>query len=227
MLDSGIAQAVMVSSFDALRSPGRRIADAGSVATQGRVDSVRLFSKVPFEAITTLALDTSSLTSAHLAQVLLVERYGIRPATVDCAPDLQSMLSQCDACVIIGDKGMLADGTGLHVMDLGLEWHGLTGLPFVWAAWIGNSSLDEALAEHLARARDWGVRHIELVARQTQAAVNWPGDSCREYLVSTMDYRLGAEHLAGLREFQRLLLKHGFLTVEHFPEVVHPGVAAS
>ena len=93
-----------------------------SISSLGEAASVRLFSKWPFREIQSLALDASSLTSNHLAQVLLAERYGVRPTICHLAPDLSAMLSQADACVLIGDKGMEADGAGLEVMDLGSEW---------------------------------------------------------------------------------------------------------
>jgi predicted solute-binding protein len=40
--------------------------------------------------------------------------------------------------VIIGDKGFEADGTGLIDIDLGNAWTDMTGLPFVWAMWLGK-----------------------------------------------------------------------------------------
>jgi predicted solute-binding protein len=219
LLETGEAQAVLVSSFDSLRRPGRRIS-GGCVSTYGDAQSVRIFSKVPLNQIKTLALDTSSLTSIHLAQVVLIENYGIRAEVVNMPPDLQTMLGRCDAAVIIGDKGMVAHGEGLHVTDVGAEWHKLTDLPFVWAAWIGGSGLTEDLAGHLELANEWGQEHLDQVIEETQAQVNWPGDSCRFYLSSIMNYRLTDAHLEGLRFFQRLLLKHGFLSEDNFPKVV-------
>lgn len=220
LLDSGTCHVAMASSFEALRTPGRKIADAGCVGTIGEVQSVRLFSKVPFGSIRTLALDASSLTSVHLGQILLSERYGVSPETIDMQPDLRTMLETNDACLIIGDKGMLADGSGLQVMDLGLEWRELTGLPFVWAAWIGSEGLTEELSSHLARAQEWGEKHMDEVVGKTQVQVRWPGDSCRDYLTRIMSYRLTDEHLAGLQAFHRYLLKHRFVQQEAFPEIV-------
>ena len=224
LLDSGEAAAVLVSSFDSLCHPGRRIA-AGCVSTYGDAQSVRIFSKVPFAEIKTLALDTSSLTSIHLAQVVLIENYGVRAKVFGMEPQLETMLGRCDACVIIGDKGMVANGSGLIISDVGAEWHKLTELPFVWAAWIGNEDLDEELAGHLEKANEWGQSHLEQVIEETQAEVNWPEDACRFYLSEIMNYRLTDKHLEGLRLFQRLLLKHGFLQEDNFPQLVRAKAA--
>ncbi len=219
LLDAKTVQAALVSSFDSFSTPNRRIG-AGCVSTFGDAQSVRLFSKVPFEDVKTLALDASSLTSIHLAQVALIENYGVRAKTVGMKPDLALMLGRCDACVIIGDKGMVANGEGLLVTDLGAEWLKMTDLPFVWAAWIGNEGLDEPLAEYLEAANRWGQEHLDEVIQETQAQVHWPGDSCRQYLAEIMNYTLTEKHVEGLRFFQQLLLKHGFLKEDWFPTVV-------
>ena len=219
LIDAGEVQAALVSSFDALRSPGRKVG-GGCVSTFGEAQSVRLFSRVPFDQIRSLALDKSSLTSIHLAQVVLAESYGLKPETRSLAPDLDSMLSACDAAVIIGDKGMLARADGLHVLDLGSAWASLTSLPFVWAAWIGGEAFDEELAGLLEEANAWGQEHLDEVIEDTQREVHWPGDSCRRYLAEIMNYNLTDRHLDGLWKFQELLVKNGLLEQSEFPEVV-------
>lgn len=220
MLDSGSAQAVLVSSFDALRTPNRTVAAGCSISTKGDAQSVRIFSKVPIKDICTLALDTSSLTSIHLAQVVLIENYGVMPDVLHMQPDLNTMLGKCDACVIIGDKGMTANAEGLTVLDAGAEWRKLANLPFVWAAWVGREDMPNDLARHLLNAKEWGQKHLSLICDETQRECRWPGDSCRRYLTEIMNYDLTDEHLAGLKAFQGLLLKHGFLREDHFPRVV-------
>ncbi|MGV3619080.1 MAG: menaquinone biosynthetic enzyme MqnA/MqnD family protein [Fimbriimonas sp.] len=153
MLETGEADAILVSSVDALRTPGRRMAAGTCIGSDGPVKSVRLFSKVPPKRIRRLALDASSMTSNRLAQILLADGYGVRDLElVTRPPDLAGMLEDCDAGVLIGDIGMTTDGTGLHVLDMGEEWKRLTGKPFVWAAWIGGERLTPRLALHLYAA---------------------------------------------------------------------------
>jgi predicted solute-binding protein len=226
LLDSGSAQAVLVSSFDALRTPGRKIAAGCSISTPAEAQSVRLFSKVPIKDIKTLALDSSSLTSIHLCQVALIENYGVRPQVVSMAPDLPSMIAECDACLIIGDKGMLADGEGLTVLDIGAEWGKITDLPFVWATWVGRDDLSPDLVTHLIRAREWGQKFLNEVISETQAECHWPEGWCDHYLRVIMNYELSDRHIQGLKLFQQLLLKNGFITEAKFPEIVEPVAAA-
>ncbi len=220
MLDSGAAQAVMASSFDALRTPGRRIAAGVSISSLGAAESVRLFCKVEPGRIATLAWDASSLTSNHLALVVLAERYGARPAARNMPPARDAMLAECDAAVLIGDNGLAADSDGVTVLDLGVEWVALTGLPFVWALWIGGRALDESLAEQLQQARDWGVRNLDQVTLEAAEETPFDVETCRHYLGEIMNYDLAADHLAGFRRFGELLVKNRLLPQAHFPTVI-------
>lgn len=153
LLNAGEITAALVSSIESFGPGPRQVADGICIASDGPVESVRLFSKVPFEAIETLVLDQSSLTSNRLAQILLAELHGVRPELVTHQPNLHSMLEHADACVLIGDIGMSTDGAGLHVMDLGEAWTQHTGLPFVWALWVGIGAMTVELSTLLNAAR--------------------------------------------------------------------------
>lgn len=222
LLDAGNAEAVLASAFDALRTPGRTYAAGVAIASNAAVESVRLFSKVPFAEIRRLALDASSLTSNALAQGLLAEFYGARPGCEPAPPNLQEMLSDFDAGILIGDKGMAADGTGLYVLDLGEAWTALTSLPFVWAIWIGTASLSPSLVTLLNQAARWGETESELIARESAEATGLPYESCLHYLSQVMDYRLTERHLQGLTAYRDLLLKHDLLRDRLFPTAVEP-----
>lgn len=217
MLDAGEAVAVMASSFDALRTPGRWVADDVSISSLDEAESVRLFSKKPFDRIETLALDQSSLTSNGLVRILLAERFGVRPEARPAPPDLDAMLEQNDAALLIGDKGMLADGTDLHVLDLGSTWREWTGLPFVWALWIGRDEPREDVADALRQARSWGEAFTVRFSDEVAFAAGWDPDRCRRYLTQTMNYRLTSAHREALRLFGDKLVEHGLLDHAYEP----------
>jgi chorismate dehydratase len=207
------------------------------IGSHGPVKSVRLFSKVPPTEIQSLALDQSSMTSNRLAQIILSERYGSFSTTHQHAPDLAAMLRDHDACVLIGDIGMTSPADGLYVLDLGEEWRALTGKPFVWAAWIGDEALTPELSGWLLKAsRHYCVgRELsgaarcapeDTAARQKRvleigaAKPGWTEDMLRDYFLNVMVYEMDEFVLSGLREFQRLLLAHGFDDCVHFPTIV-------
>lgn len=253
LLESGEADAVMVSSIDALRHPGRQMADYVCIGSDGPVLSVRLFAKVPPESIRTLALDASSMTSNRLAEIILRDRYGRRPETFMFKPDLLAMLNEADACVLIGDAGMAEPPAGVQTLDLGAEWSALTGLPFVWAAWIGNGRLTAELALLLATAasttiagksprntqvdpfvlRRWlqmlpssAVPDFEQLLDFCASKTGMDRELLRTYYRDTIIYDLTQPMMEGYREFQRRLIASGFEDCRHFPELVQ-GAGAS
>lgn len=217
LLADGAVQAILVSSIEALRAP-YRVADGVSISSLSEVLSVRVLSKVPFHEVETLALDRSSMTSNALAEVMLrtVRKKPYR--TVLAQPDLDAMLADADAAVLIGDNGMRADGRGLHVIDLGRAWHELTGLPFVWAMWMGHDGLDDALAQHLRDAAVWGVQHLDDVIPLAASETGFPLEEAGHYLRSIMDYRLDQTHKQGLTEFAARLVSGGFLAKPEGPD---------
>jgi predicted solute-binding protein len=103
------------------------------------------------------------------------------------------------------------------VLDLGERWTQITGKPFVWAAWIGGAGLTPDLAGYLAEAADHpGEGLVELAKSRS----GWEESVLRDYLFSTMRYRMDEEMLGGLREFRERLLAHGFEDCCYFPEIV-------
>lgn len=222
MLADGTVQAIMVSSIEAMRWPGKRIAKGVCIGTQNDVMSVRIFSKVPPKKIETLALDKSSMTSNALARIILKERYDSAPEVSYMLPNLQEMLKEHDACVLIGDNGMREEGHGLHVLDLGHEWHRLKGLPFVWAVWLGDDGLDPILAKHLVSAELWGRANIDRVLATAPAETGLPFHVCERYLHHIMHYHLDERELQGMKEFGKELHKFGLVDPVHFPALIAP-----
>ncbi|MBS1717220.1 MAG: menaquinone biosynthesis protein [Armatimonadetes bacterium] len=208
LLESGNADAILVSSYDYLSTPGRAYAPGVCIGSRGAVESVRLFSKVPIKGIESLALDQSSLTSNNLALGLLADRYHIHPNARTAPPSLEGMLAHFDACVLIGDIGMMAPSEGLVVMDLGAEWVEHTNLPFVWALWVSQGETPAELARLLQEERDWGVSNVEEVARLASVQARWPYETTLNYLSQTIDYTLDASAERGLAAYRDLLERH-------------------
>jgi chorismate dehydratase len=221
----GDAEAIMVSSVYAWATPGARVAANLSISTQREVLSVRLFSKVPFNEIRSVAWDQSSLTSNGLARILLRDAYGVTPTGASEPPVQSTMLAHHYACVLIGGHGMAGSEDGLYVMDMGQAWHDLTGLPFVWALWVGGTSLSRELVGHLQRALDESLIRMEDVIAESSRETGFSIQQCRHYLLDIMDYRLTELHVAGLREFGRRLNALGILEEVHEPQIIQAETA--
>jgi chorismate dehydratase len=82
----------------------------------------------------------------------------------------------------------------------------------VFAVWVAQRTADaaRALAVHasLIESRNWGLKHLEVLAQQAHENTGVPLDACSEYL-SGLDYGLSYPHLGGLTEFYRRLTLAG------------------
>ena len=206
----------------ARRGAGLRIVPGLAIGSEGDVLTVRLFYRGQLERVRRVAADASSRTSVVLLQILLRERYGIDPEIAAAPPDLDAMLHGADAALLIGDPVLPlvrpeADA-GLPGLDLGHEWHGLTGRPCVFAFWAGQEKA--AGAEHVARlqrARREGVAHMAEIAAGFQRERAGSAELYESYLRDHICYDLGPAQVAGLTEFYRLAHGHGL--IESVPEL--------
>jgi chorismate dehydratase len=211
-LASGELAAGLVPSAELQRIPGLAVVDGLCIASQHEVRSVLLVSKVPFAGIRTLALDESSRTSAVLVQVLLAERFGVRPAAVPFRPDLGAMLETADAALLIGDPALRVDRSGYEVIDLAAEWRALTGLPFVFAVWaVTPAAAGSELPRMLAASLAAGERELPRIVAEAAASGGLPADEMHAYFTRHLSYRLGAAERASLDEFFRRAHRHGLL----------------
>lgn len=211
LLTAGQVQAILVSSIDYLRFGNRTMVDGVSISSNGPVMSVRLFSKKPFREIRTFALDQSSMTSNALARLVLREQFQTDPECTVINPDLDAMLQEADACVLIGDNGMRYTREDLHVLDLGDAWKKMTGFPFVWALWVGTKALPADLAAWLRAARQYGEEWLDVIIGDAASETGFSQVTCDRYLRTVMRYDFGIEERKGLRKFARMLEAHGLL----------------
>jgi chorismate dehydratase len=212
MLDAGEISAAMVSSFEWFRRPRLAYVPEVGICGQDEIKSVRAFSKIPFGMAHSVAMDSSSLTSVALLTILLAELYHVHPQHLTMPPDLGAMLSAADACLLIGDNGMLADASGLSVLDLGLAWRRLTGLPFVYALWLGEPErLTPNLVEALQTAKAYGETQFEAIAADEARRLGCDSSVCLDYVERVMDYNLDENNLRGLEKFREKVFEHNLL----------------
>lgn len=209
LLSENEVEAALIPAIEYQRIPDVRIVPDVAVAAKREVRSVVLASKVPMEDVESIALDTSSRTSAALIEILFREYYGRLPRLDSAPPDLPSMLEGHDAALIIGDPAILADRSSLQVYDLAAEWIKRTGLPFVFAFWCVRADAGEALHQiNFAHARDEGFTHRRDIAREFSSRLGLPEDDLLSYLESNINYHLDQENLRGLQLFFSLARKH-------------------
>jgi chorismate dehydratase len=216
------ANDVDLGLIPSIEYPGHdyRIVPGVSIASNGPVASVAIFTKAPMERVQSIALDTSSRTSVALLRVLCARWFEIEPRLVSMPPDLGRMVGECDAALVIGDNALFADADtmGLEKVDLGEEWIGMTGLPFVYAFWAGRPRVMTAPdVAALQAARDRG-----LAATATIAGESYPDEPQKAaraglYLREDVKYALGEPEIAGLRHFYELAAEVGVLASAEMP----------
>ncbi len=212
MLREDALDVANVSIFEAFQNPELLLIPGISISAYGAVKSVRLFSKTPLDQIRSVALDTSSLTSAALTQIILAEQFGITPHYEHHAPSLEAMLAVCDAGLIIGDLKLFDLMPGVTVYDLGYGWEKLTGLPFVYACWLARRDrVSEDMVRALTDAKTWGLQRLEALAQKWSIEFRLPFDRCADYLMHVMNYDLTPLQLEGLFAFQRKCYEHGLI----------------
>ncbi|MCA1824581.1 MAG: menaquinone biosynthesis protein [Frankia sp.] len=194
-----------------------------AVGSNGRVLSVNIVSTVDLVGLDdcVVALASTSRTSALLAQLLLEDRYAVRPRYVTAAPDLDRMLHDAAAAVLIGDAALYAThqapARGLRVYDLGAEWREWTGLPMVFAVWAVRREFAAAHPGAAKEIHDLFVRSLETsladldgVAVRAVPRHAFDAATLAEYF-RALDFSLGERQLAGLREFARRAAARGAL----------------
>ena len=173
-----------------------------SIATRGPVLSVTLFSRVPWDRITTLALDVGSRTSAALTRILLEKRFGVRPRLETLPMGVSPDDVSADAVLLIGDRAMAACLPGFaYAYDLGQEWADYTGHPMVFAVWAVRPGVELSPDTVLAfqKARDLGLAEAGKIAAREAPLLGLDAGFCRRYLTNILYYHLGPRELAGLR----------------------------
>ena len=212
-MEQGKIDAGLIPVAEYLRGVGNGIVTGVSLAADGAVRSVLLVSKVPIFQIETVAVDRGSRSSVLLLKVILAERYGNVPVLFPTEPDLDAMLSRVDAALLIGDAALLAQiQPSWQVTDLGQEWKDLTGLPFVFAAWVLREGVNEAeLADWLIRSKIEGLRNLDTIVAEEARKRNLDKSLVRHYLTECIRYDLTESHLESIRVFNRLCVRHRLL----------------
>ncbi|MAE65917.1 MAG: hypothetical protein CMJ18_16725 [Phycisphaeraceae bacterium] len=182
------------------------IVPVGAIGCGRSTMTVKLVSRVPIEGIDRVHADTDSHTSVVLLQVVLAERFGLRPRIVsqrmgrgDRLPD------HPEAMLVIGDKVVRVDESRFpHQLDLGEAWNDLTGLPFVFAIWMARRGAElGGLPGRLEARRRANLADLEAIVRRQAPGHRWPVDLARHYLGSLLTYEVGPAQIEAIGQFAR------------------------
>ena len=171
------------------------------IGAEGDVASVCLFSEVPIEEIQTILLDYQSRTSVNLCKVLLKHYWKKDVVLEDAKADFRDHISGTTAGVVIGDRALEQRKTSPYIYDLAGTWKLMTGLPFVFAAWIANKKLPENFIHIFNQANAVGLNNLDAVIAENPFATY----SLQTYYSRNVSYDLTDEKRKGLAKFLELL----------------------
>jgi chorismate dehydratase len=221
-LAAGTADLGLVPVTAFAQSEDLRVVPGCAIASKGAIRSLLLVLRAAagLQDVRSIAADTSSRATLAYVQIMARHFWHIPATFVPHAPDLDGMLADCDAALLIGDPALLAleeraarqnrTGEELLYMDLGAEWHRLTGLPWISAVWgvredaMCSIQQRDQLVSDLLASRDAGLTHLEALADEWAMHIALPRGTIYTYLSQNIHYVLDQECLEGLRSFYEL-----------------------
>ena len=218
-LAEGTADIGIIPAAAYAQIPGLLVLPDVAIASRRAVRSILLVSKIPIDKVRSVALDTSSMTSVALTKILFEKWLGGGRTFTPMAPDINQMLAEHDAGLVIGDPALQIDRSRYQAIDLAEEWIRHTGKPFVFAFWaVRQEALREAdplldLVAVFRHSRDHGL----LASNLNQIVKDWAprlelGEAdVQSYLTENIHYKLNADCLEGLQLFYRYAAEIGAL----------------
>jgi len=232
-LASGEADIGLIPIAALATTPGLSILPGCTIASKGRVRSLLLVRRAAqsLTAIRTVAADTASRTTIAYSRVLFHKWGNSAAKFLPYAADLDRMLQQADAAIVIGDPALLAleersnrferTGEELVYHDLAHEWRTVTGLPFISAVWgiASSTSFDESVAADFIRSRDHGLQNIDALGAEWSRRLPIPEETIRCYLSENIHYVLDDECIAGMEGFFTMAAEAGVLPKYQLPRI--------
>jgi chorismate dehydratase len=179
------------------------------IGAEGKVGTVCVFSNEPIDQVRMIYADNHSLTSVNLLRILLHEYWkvqcDIKSAQVS---DMHGVLPYQTAILAIGDKSFSMHGKFAYAYDLAEAWHGLTGLPFVFAAWIKRrAAVQPNIIEALDNALRFGISNLDLVL-STLHSSKLSSDALKKYFTQNISYEFDDRKQAALDLFLKKMMTY-------------------
>jgi chorismate dehydratase len=171
------------------------------IGTEGEVASVCLFSDVPFAEINTILLDYQSKSSVGLLKILLQKHWKINPVLQAAEIGYENEIKNNTAGLVIGDRAFLQRKKSKYIYDLGTAWKELTGLPFLFAAWIANKKLPQDFITKFNAANAFGFNYLPKIISENICT----DYSLEKYYRENISYNLNEEKHAALKLYLQYL----------------------
>ena len=229
LLSQGRVDAALVPVIASQSIPGVKLIPNVCVGAKERVRSVCLVTRGgELEDVRSVSLDTSSRTSVVLTKIIFREFLGFEPEWRPADPNIDAMLSESDAALLIGDPALSIAERGMRnaesnqkskienrkSFDLAELWRRYTGLGFVFAMWMTTR---ESCEIDFAASRDEGLSHIPEIAANYSPQTGLEIPTLVEYLSQNISYSIEPSMQKGLELYLELAHRHKL--TERKPEI--------
>ena len=168
------------------------------IGTETQVASVCLFSEVPLDKIERVYLDYQSRSSVALLKWLMKEYWDIHPGMIEATDDsYRDKIKGATAGLVIGDRAFEQRKISTYIYDLASEWKAITGLPFVFAAWISNKQLPIDFIKKFNEANAIGLDHIDEIV----STEHFELFDLKKYFTVHLSYKLDEQKKKGMELF--------------------------
>lgn len=249
-LRRGEVDIAIIPAIEYQRMPGLMLLPGMAIASKKSVRSLLLISKKPIQDVNRIALDKSSRSTQTLTRILCRKRWGIEPEFFEAEPNLQDMLADSDAALLIGDPALrvalqaqpkgISEATGdpifsrvteqdglsrLFIYDIVEKWRSLTSLPAVLAVWAARKgTVTPEILRDFQASLAYGKHHIDEICEEAALELDLPVSKLRRYLTENIDYSLDEENLRGLQRYYDFAAELGLIEAAKPIEMVEPGV---
>jgi len=227
-LRTGQADVAIIPAIEYQRIDDLVILPDMAIASKKQVRSLLIIAKKPIQQVKSFALDGSSRSTQTLTRILCAEKWKIAPKFFEAPPDLDAMLQQADAALLIGDPALriaigiekdswpgaqgqtvcqaatlgISSSELLYVHDVVGEWRSLTGLPAVLAVWAARRDITTAeVAADFLISRDFGLSRLPEISFDAARDLELPQPTLESYLRHNIDFSLDAENRRGLESY--------------------------
>jgi chorismate dehydratase len=156
------------------------------IASEGKVASVAIFSKVPLQQVTHILLDYQSKTSVLLTKIVLKYYFKQHIQFVETTTHFENNIDHNTAALVIGDRALTMLNQYPYVYDSSLIWQQFTQLPFVFARWISTKPIDPHFIEQFDAAQAFGLSQIENIVKTLHHSTY----SLQHYFTQNIKYRI-------------------------------------
>ncbi len=220
-LREGEIELALISPFEyALNKETWHIIPGLCLTSLGKMKHVQLFFKKDLKSIQTIAVDERASGEDILLKIIMREKYEQSPDYIYMPADLDKMFERTEAALIIGNETLSYYPKYSARLDLNEEWLDLTGLPFVYAMWVGRElTISSQDVNFIQSSYNLGKNNLQQIAKEFALNHQEDWSFYFKFLSNDFNYILSGREEDGLLEFFNYAFFYGhteFIPDLHF-----------